>query len=212
MDIRLLYADTDLLVISKPPFLLSVPGRAPEKQDSVQTRLAQTYPGVRTVHRLDWETSGLMVFALNADTHRQLSRQFEQRLIQKRYLAVVEGIVEPDEFTIDLPLICDWPNRPRQKIDPENGKASQTFVKVLGKKQDRTLLQLAPITGRSHQLRVHCQAIGHAILGDPLYGSDQGQRMADRLLLHAEYLAFTHPNTQENRAFVDTAPFDLIQQ
>lgn len=207
MDIDILHEDEYLLVVNKPPFLLSVPGRGPDKQDSVATRLAAHYPTVKTVHRLDWETSGLMVFALNAEVHRDLSRQFEQRLVSKRYVAVVEGVVAQDAFDIDLPLICDWPNRPRQIVDHDNGKPSQTQVKVMCREQDRTHLSLTPITGRSHQLRVHCQSIGHPILGDPLYGSEEGKALADRLLLHAEYLAFIHPKTHEREEYVSEVPY-----
>lgn len=197
MNIEILYQDDYLLVINKPPFLLSVPGRGSDKQDSVVSRLAEHYPTVKTVHRLDWETSGLMVFALDADTHRALSKQFELRQTKKRYIAVVEGVVEKDEFDVDLPLICDWPNRPRQIVDHDHGKSSQTGVKVMRREGDRTRLELTPITGRSHQLRVHCQALGHPIIGDPLYGSDQGKKMSERLLLHAEFLAFKHPEKKE---------------
>jgi tRNA pseudouridine32 synthase/23S rRNA pseudouridine746 synthase len=207
MSITLYHLDEDLLVVDKPTLLLSVPGRGPDKQDCLVSRLAAEYGEVLAVHRLDWETSGLMVVARNKEAHRHLSRQFQEREVAKQYVAVVHGEVEAKQGAVDLPLICDWPNRPRQKVDFEQGKPSLTRWECLEKGDKRSRLLLHPVTGRSHQLRVHMLSIGHPILGDPLYGEGEPLSMAERLLLHASSLQFSHPTTAETMSFTSTPPF-----
>lgn len=194
--VSILYQDNDLLLVNKPSGLLSVPGRHPDNKDCLISRVQKDYPTARIVHRLDMDTSGIMVIALNADSHRHLNRQFEQRKTEKRYEAIVHGIMEKDEGEIDLPICCDWPNRPLQKIDHEYGKAAQTRFTVLerNKKNNQTRVSLKPITGRSHQLRIHLATIGHPILGCEFYGGEAAKR-AERLLLHACELQLTHPST-----------------
>ena len=203
--IRLLHADARLLAVDKPAGLLAVPGRLPENFDSVATRVQAAHPEALVVHRLDQVTSGLMVMARDADTHRALSQAFAARRVEKRYEAWVEGIIERDAGEIDLPLICDWPNRPRQKVDHEAGKPSLTRWRVLERDAagGRTRLELAPVTGRSHQLRVHLATIGHPIAGDAFYGAAQGARVC----LHAAGLAFAHPVDGRPLALSSSAPF-----
>lgn len=207
-DIRYLYQDDDIIAVSKPAWLLSVPGRGEDKIDSVAHRVQQRFPEARTVHRLDWATSGVIIMALNADAHRRLNKQFAERQTQKRYIALVAGLVENDAQTIDLPLRCDWENRPRQIVDWAQGKPSQTRVKVDCRDNDKqqTRLILMPITGRSHQLRVHLQQIGHPIIGDELYAPPQW-RIGSRMLLHAEWLQVTQPTTGKTIDFFDKSPF-----
>ncbi len=208
-DIIYLYEDDDIVAVSKPAWLLSVPGRGEDKIDSVAYRVQQKYPDARTVHRLDWATSGVIIMALNADAHRNLNKQFADRKTQKRYIAVVGGIVEQDEQVIDLPLRCDWENRPRQIVDWEQGKPSQTHVTVdcRDEEKQQTRLILRPVTGRSHQLRVHCQQIGHSIIGDQLYAPPEWRDISSRLLLHAEWLQVYQPTTGELIEFFDESPF-----
>jgi tRNA pseudouridine32 synthase/23S rRNA pseudouridine746 synthase len=207
--LELLYQDRAVLVINKPAELLSVQGRAPEHKDCMISRVQLEYPDALIVHRLDMSTSGLMVMARGGAVHRYLNCQFEQRQVEKFYVAVVDGQVEPSEDRIDLPLICDWPNRPRQIVDHAVGKPSQTEYRVLSydDKEDTTRIELKPITGRTHQLRVHMQALGHPILGDDLYADENTLNKAERLLLHASSLSFTHPETLEPMHFNLAAPF-----
>jgi len=205
--LTVIYQDDDLLVIDKPSGLLSVPGKGEHVRDSVQVRAQESFPRALTVHRLDMETSGLIIMALTKDAHRHLSRQFQDRLVDKIYVAVVDGVVAADEGEIDLPLICDWPNRPKQIVDHEVGKPSLTRWKVLAREKNQTRLALYPETGRSHQLRVHCQAIGHTILGDKLYAESDVIRRSSRLLLHANAIMFTHPVRQEQLTFHSEAEF-----
>lgn len=208
-DIIYLYEDEHLLAVSKPAWLLSVPGRGEDKRDSVAYRVQQKYPEARTVHRLDWATSGVMIMALTADAHRQLNKQFAERQTQKRYIAIVAGMPVADEQSVDLPLRCDWENRPRQIVDFHRGKASATQIHV--DKRDlqlqRSRLILKPVTGRSHQLRVHCQQIGHPIIGDQLYAPPRWRDCSSRLLLHAEWLQVFHPHSGETITFDDPSPF-----
>jgi tRNA pseudouridine32 synthase/23S rRNA pseudouridine746 synthase len=205
----IIYSDNDLLVVDKPSGLLSVPGRGEDKQDCLLTRLQVEYSGVLIVHRLDLDTSGLMVLARNKLMHRQLSQLFEQREVKKKYIAVVDGYLKDAEGKIDLPLICDWPNRPRQIVDHVQGKPSVTRYKVLRRDAEKnsTQVELTPETGRSHQLRVHMQSLGNPILGDRLYANKQQQSKAPRLLLHATSLGFIHPLTAETMRFVSKVPF-----
>ncbi len=209
IDLHILYEDGDIIVVSKPPYLLSCPGRLAFKRDSVRWRLAQKYPDIREVHRLDWETSGIMLLALNKEAHRHLSIQFQERQTKKRYVAICEGRPSEDEFLIDIPLIFDYENRPLQKVDFEKGKPSQTFVKFdkYYKDNDTSRVILTPVTGRSHQLRLHLAHKGHAIIGDGLYARPAGLLKAARLMLHAEYLGFTHPHSEKWMNITDKALF-----
>ena len=182
------------MVVNKPSGLLSVPGRAPENKDSIMTRIQADFPTAESVHRLDMATSGVIVVALTKAAERELKRQFREREPKKSYVARVWGHLAQDEGLIDLPLICDWPNRPKQKVCYETGKSSQTQYQVLSRDTDgSTRVKLSPITGRSHQLRVHMLAIGHPILGDGFYAPVEAKAMASRLQLHAQELCITHP-------------------
>jgi tRNA pseudouridine32 synthase/23S rRNA pseudouridine746 synthase len=204
---RLIYLDEDLLVLDKPAGLLSVPGRGPDKQDCLSARVQARWPGALTVHRLDMATSGLLLMARNPHSQRQLSLAFETRQIHKHYVAVVHGQLQGGtQGLIDLPLAVDWPSRPLQKVDPLHGKPSQTRWQILEQAQDKTRLLLQPLSGRTHQLRVHLQAIGHPIVGDALYGADAGPQ-APRLLLHASALMFTHPLSGQSLHIESPPPF-----
>lgn len=230
MSIEILYEDAHLLAVNKPAGLLSVPGIGEEKRDCLIARMMQRIPEARIVHRLDRDTSGVMVLARDADTHRELSRQFQDREVVKRYVAVVAGHVEQDEGEIDLPLgkDPDPARKPRQLIDHEHGRWAITRWRVLeravtplplgeggepagadepGEGFPISRLQLQPITGRSHQLRLHLQTIGHPILGDDLYAPPEVLAAAERLLLHATYLMVTDPYTAAPHEFRSTTPF-----
>lgn len=199
------HVDDYLLVVEKPAGLLSVPGRSPEHRDCLIARAQADYPDALTVHRLDQVTSGLVVIARGAAIQRALSMQFEHRMVDKVYEALVEGVLADDDGEIDLPLIVDWPNRPRQKVDPEAGKPAFTRWRRLSHDVDgvRTRLALEPVTGRTHQLRVHLASIGHPIVGDVFYGASSGERVC----LHATRLAFTHPMTGVRLAWESPATF-----
>ncbi|WP_169545380.1 pseudouridine synthase [Sneathiella aquimaris] len=206
--IPIVYEDEFLIVANKPSGLLSVPGRGEDKQDCLISRVQRTHPTALIVHRLDMETSGLIMLALSPEIHKALSISFQCRTINKQYHAIVDGHPEQSEGTIDLPLIADWPNRPRQKVDFDVGKPSVTHWKLVDKiKGDSSRVELTPITGRSHQLRVHMLSIGHPILGDSLYGDREGQQKASRLLLHACSLGFSHPVKKQPIIVSDPAPF-----
>ncbi|MEC5387654.1 pseudouridine synthase [Uliginosibacterium sp. H3] len=209
LGLDIVYQDDTLLIVNKPSGLLSVPGRGDGKHDCMASRVQAEYADALIVHRLDMETSGLLVFARGAAAHRALSYAFQSRAVDKRYVAVVDGALAASSGEIDQPLICDWPNRPLQKIDHEIGKPSLTRYKVLHRDQEActTRLELEPITGRSHQLRVHMLSLGHAILGDMLYASDAVQKKASRLLLHACYLSVPHPVTGKAIAATSAADF-----
>ncbi|MDO3386580.1 RluA family pseudouridine synthase [Gilvimarinus sp. SDUM040013] len=196
-SVSIIWQDADLLVVNKPSGLLTVPGRGPDKQDCLINRLLVDYPNSRIVHRLDQPTSGLVLVPQNHHAHKTLGKQFEQRQISKRYLAVVGGLLEQDQGDIELPLICDWPNRPRQMVDFANGKHALTRYRVIARDNEkrRTRVALTPVTGRSHQLRVHMQALGHPILGDNFYATQTLRDASERLLLHAEWISFAHPVT-----------------
>lgn len=202
----LLYQDAHLLVVSKPPGLLTVPGRLPENKDCLITRIQQDFPTAAIVHRLDMATSGLLVVPITKPTLSNLARQFQQRQIEKRYQAVVAGLIEQDQGTIKAPLMCDWPNRPRQMVHPE-GKPSVTHFRVLHRdhRLQHTYVDLFPVTGRSHQLRVHLLHIGHPILGDNLYAPEPTIAESHRLLLHAQYLSFKHPDNGAQFCFTQPA-------
>ncbi len=202
-----LFHDDCIMVLDKPPGLLSVPGIGPANQDCLARRVAERHPGARIVHRLDRETSGVIVMALDAEAHRHLGRQFEDRRTSKTYIAVVSGPVEREGGEIDLPLRKDLERPPRHCVDAIQGRPALTRFAVIGRDSDRTRLELQPVTGRSHQLRVHLASIGHAILGDDLYAPRQVAAMAPRLLLHAASLSFTHPGTGERLTFEAACPF-----
>ncbi len=206
---RLIHSDRALIVVDKPSGLLSVPGRGADKQDCLIRRVQTDYPDALIVHRLDCDTSGLIVLARGKEMHRRLSIRFQDRQVEKRYVAVVEGELAQSSGEIDLPLIVDWPNRPLHKVDFATGKPSLTRYRVLGYDAagHSSRLELTPETGRTHQLRVHMQALGHAILGDSLYAGTAARAKADRLLLHAEYLAFAHPDSGEALNFRSAPAF-----
>lgn len=207
--LQVVHADAHLLVIDKPAGLLAVPGRGEAKRDCLAARVQAEFADALVVHRLDQATSGLMVFARGLDAQRRLSCAFERREVGKRYVAVVAGRPLQTSGRIDLPLAADWPNRPRQQVDLLHGKASSTCWRVLTEDAERdcSRLELEPLTGRSHQLRVHLSAIGHPILGDALYASPEVQRRAERLLLHASALELAHPATAERLCFSSRVPF-----
>ena len=200
--IEVLHVDADLLVLDKPAGLLAVPGRGADKQDCLSARVQQQFADALIVHRLDMATSGLMLMARGAAMQRELSRAFASRMVHKRYIAVVDGHVQApadDWGVIDLPILVDWPRRPLRIIDA-GGQASVTHWRVISLEtgpdgQPQTRLELEPVTGRSHQLRVHLQAIGHPILGDALYGDEATLMRSPRLLLHASRLSLTHPQS-----------------
>lgn len=194
-EIAILFEDSDLLLVRKPTLLLSIPGRHPLNKDCLITRLQQRYPTASIVHRLDLDTSGIMVIPLNKPTHAHISRQFQQREVHKTYHAMVFGVVKPDEGEIDLPIASDWQHRPLQKICHERGRSALTRFEVLQRQEDRCRLLLKPVTGRSHQLRIHLRELGHPILGCDMYAHETALGMADRLMLHASRLEFTHPTT-----------------
>jgi len=204
--LQILYQDEAIIVLNKPSGLLSVPGKAPEHQDSLQLRVQRVYPTARTVHRLDMATSGLLVMALTPEAQRSLNWQFERRQTQKHYIALLEGQLKAQTGVVDLPLICDWPNRPRQMVCFQNGKSAQTLFEKLAVEGDATRVRLTPITGRSHQLRVHMQWLGHPICGDKFYGTAPDEK-TERLQLHAAMLGLNHPNTGHWLQFQAPAPF-----
>lgn len=204
----ILHADPHLVVVDKPAGLPSVPGRTPALQDCAASRVQAQIGDALTVHRLDMATSGLLLMARGPDMQRALGRLFEQRQVDKRYEAVVAGRPATDEGRIDLPLIADWPRRPRQMVDHQRGKASLTHWRVLAEDAaGTTRLELQPHTGRSHQLRVHLSAIGHPLLGDDLYAPPAVCQASARLLLHATRLAFEHPALGQTVSFHSPAPF-----
>jgi tRNA pseudouridine32 synthase/23S rRNA pseudouridine746 synthase len=206
---RIVHADRWLVIVDKPAGLLSVPGRHAALKDSVLARMRRRYPGATgplVVHRLDLDTSGLLVIALDDDTHAAMQRLFARREVSKRYLAILAGEVAADRGTIELPLRVDLDDRPRQIVDPVHGKPAITDFEVLDRSGGRTRVALYPRTGRTHQLRVHCahpDGLGAPILGDRLYGAVA----AERLHLHAEHLAFTHPHTGDRLSHDSPAPF-----
>ena len=195
---QIIYLDAAVIAVNKPSGLLSVPGRGEDRQDCLIHRVQQAYPEALTVHRLDMSTSGLLLLARGPEMQSKINWLFMNRQVEKRYIAVVDGALENESGEIDLPLICDWPNRPRQKVDFDIGKRSLTRYRLLSIEQDGTAsrVELEPITGRSHQLRVHLASLGHPILGDELYAGPAEHR-SPRLLLHATDLALPHPLTGE---------------
>lgn len=205
--LNIVYRDDDLVVLNKPSGLLSVPGKDPKHYDSLQSRVQTVFPTATVVHRLDMATSGIMIMALNKPTHRELSRQFQERLTEKEYIARVYGHLQQPSGSVDLPLICDWPNRPKQMVDFERGKSALTHYQVIETESEATRVLLKPVTGRSHQLRVHMLSLGHPILGDRLYAHEQALNAAERLQLHARWLKLTHPTTSQAIEFTAQSPF-----
>ncbi|WP_126978994.1 pseudouridine synthase [Frigidibacter oleivorans] len=205
--LSILHRDAAVLVLDKPAGLLSVPGRGEDRADSLQARVLAEYPQALLVHRLDLDTSGVVVFALTPEAQKSLGQQFEYRQTKKSYLARLWGHLSPPEGRVDLPLIVDWPNRPRQHVNHETGKPAVTDWRVIRHEADGTTrVRLFPLTGRSHQLRVHMQAQGHPILGDPLYAEGPA-RDFPRLMLHAETLRFRNPATGRMESYGAPCPF-----
>jgi len=206
VPLNIIHQDDALLLVNKPNGLLSVPGKGDHLSDCLIARLRVAFPKVLLVHRLDMDTSGVIVFALTAAAQRHLGLQFEKRQMKKAYVARVWGHVVKDTGTIDLPLIVDWPNRPLQHVNHTTGKPAQTDWRVIRREENSTRIRLYPKTGRSHQLRVHMREIGHPILGDPLYATGDAQDFP-RMMLHAESLKLRHPNGGESMTFRAKVPF-----
>jgi len=201
-----MHEDHEIVIVNKPSGLLSVPGKGAHLADCLISRVQEVFPMALLVHRLDRDTSGVMVFALTPHAQRHLGLQFEKRQVKKIYVARVKGWLEPKTGTVDLPLIVDWPNRPLQKVCHETGKPAQTDWRVQRYGEGETRVRLFPKTGRSHQLRVHMLALGHVILGDPLYAT--GEALAhERLMLHSEELRLRHPDGGKGMVFRAKAPF-----
>jgi tRNA pseudouridine32 synthase/23S rRNA pseudouridine746 synthase len=192
--LNILHADDDIVVLDKPSGLLTVPGKDPALFDSLETRVQARWPTSKVVHRLDKDTSGILLMALNKKALGNLGSQFEHRKTTKFYIARVWGQVEGDRGTVDLPLATDWENKPRQRVDHERGRASRTEWEVIGREAQATRMKLVPLTGRTHQLRVHMMMLGHPILGDEFYSTGEALAATDRLQLHAAELGFTHPD------------------
>lgn len=204
--VTILHRDHDILVLDKPSGLLSVPGKHAALKDSLATRVQQDFPHAQMINRLDKDTSGLVLMSLNRKAHGAIAAQFEGRTTKKSYVAVVWGIMDEDEGLIDLPLAIDPDNKPRHRVDHEGGKPAQTRWQVIERGSDRTRVRLFPLTGRTHQLRVHMRAIGHVILGDEFYAEGEALAASDRLLLHAEELSFHHPEGSDV-TFTAPCPF-----
>ncbi len=192
-QLNIIFQDDDLIAVDKPSGLLCVPGL--KEPDNLHDRVKAVFANARVVHRLDMSTSGIVLFALHHEAQKRIGKLFEQRLIKKHYAAIVDGLVTQQHGEVHSRLICDWPNRPKQKVDWQNGKYASTYYSVISRNQEknRTRVQLKPITGRTHQLRVHMQQLGHPILGDKLYNQNSSENKYERLTLHAELLSFDHP-------------------
>ena len=207
VPLAILHHDSARLVVNKPAGLLSVPGKDPGKEDCLIDRLRRVFPEVLLVHRLDCDTSGVMVFALTKAAQGNLGQQFEKRQTKKVYVARLSGLLEPKEGTVDLPLCVDWPNRPRQHVNHEQGKPAQTDWRVIRHDGKTTRVRLMPLTGRSHQLRVHMLSLGHPILGDPIYAEGPARTDYPRMMLHAESLRLRHPELGKTMTFSAPVPF-----
>ena len=203
----IIHIDDHILVLDKPSGLLTVPGNAPERADCLEARAQKNYPAARIIHRLDMDTSGVIILSLTPAAQAHIGRQFEKRQVQKSYIARVWGQMEGSSGRVDQPLMTDWPNRPKQHIDPVNGRAAITDWQVLETASDYTRVKLTPLTGRSHQLRVHMNYLGHPILGDNLYAHADALTASDRLCLHAEEIGFAHPATGAALTFKSPVPF-----
>ena len=202
----IVHADDQIIVVDKPSGLLSVPGKTAGRRDCVELRLRAMHPETLLVHRLDCDTSGVMIFARSKAAQGFLGQEFEKRRSEKTYIARLWGRLTPEQGRVDLPLCTDWPNRPRQHVDLENGRAAQTDWQVLGYEGAQTRVRLHPLTGRSHQLRVHMLALGHPVLGDPIYATGAALDFP-RLMLHAASLSLHHPATKERVTFLAVCPF-----
>ncbi|MDQ7071316.1 MAG: pseudouridine synthase [Rhodobacterales bacterium] len=202
----IIHVDHEILLVNKPSGLLSVPGKGEHLADCLIARIQRAFPQTLLVHRLDRDTSGVMVFAQTPHAQRHIGLQFEKRYTKKTYVARVFGRLEPKTGTVDLPLIVDWPNRPRQMVDHENGKSAQTDWRVQRYGEGETRVRLMPKTGRSHQLRVHMLALGHVILGDPLYAEGAALEYP-RLMLHSEELQLRHPDGGKGVRYRAKTPF-----
>lgn len=207
--LNILYQDEDIMIVDKPAELLSVPGKGAELYDSIISRIQWEFPYAETAHRLDMSTSGILLIALNKEAERELKRQFRLREVTKYYIADVAGIMEEDGGVVNLPLICDWEQRPKQMVCFDRGKSAVTEYQIVYRDlaQNYTRVALRPISGRSHQLRVHLLTLGHVILGDRFYAKGQGLIARDRLALHASGLRFKHPRTEEVLYFQSRTPF-----
>ena len=207
----IVFVDHALIVADKPAGLLSVPGRGAERQDCLASRVQARYPDALIVHRLDMATSGLILLARGAEMHRRLSLSFEKRTVGKRYEALVHGHLSDDHGAIDLPLAADWEQRPRQRVDHEHGRHALTHYRVLERSgagaAASSRVELFPVTGRSHQLRVHLMSLGHAILGDTLYAPPDSAQCHPRMHLHATNISFIHPERRVPLSFESPAPF-----
>ena len=203
----ILYIDEDVLVVNKPSGLLSVPGKELKHWDSLELRVKAQYANSLLVHRLDMDTSGVIIFALNKSSQRSLNLQFEQRVVKKIYEARVFGNINKNNGSIDLPLKVDWPNRPLQKVDIKEGKDALTHWHVLKRERNATRVRLMPESGRTHQLRVHMMSIGHAILGDRFYGNAIEINLAKDLQLHAKKLMVNHPKSGKSLELISKVPF-----
>lgn len=205
VPLRVIFEDDLVIVADKPAGLLSVPGKLEGRKDCLESRLRAAYWDSLLVHRLDCDTSGVMIFARTKAAQGFLGQEFEQRRAKKVYVARVAGVMEADRGRVDLPIGADWQFRPRQKVDLENGRSAVTDFEVVERGEGETRVRLFPQTGRSHQLRLHMQALGHPILGDPIYSQDS--KAYPRLMLHAERLALHHPGTKEWVEFQAACPF-----
>ncbi len=203
----IIHRDDRLLVLEKPSGLLAVPGRGPDLQDCLAARVRRVMPTALVVHRLDRDTSGLMLMALDPAAQREVSRQFEARTVRKAYRCIVRGEPAADEGLVDLPIGRDPLRPPRYRIDAVSGRPSQTRWRVLERLGDRTRLEVEPITGRSHQIRLHLATLGHSILGDPLYADEEAIASAPRLLLHATRLTIAHPDDGRAASWRSACPF-----
>lgn len=208
-EVRFVHVDDGLLVVEKPAGMLCVPGRGALAFDALSLRVQRRYPEALIVHRLDMATSGLLLMARGKAAQRRLGAAFAQRVVEKRYVAIVAGLMAPESGVVDLPLAADWERRPMQAVDPVRGKPSLTHYRVLAcdANAQTTRVELRPATGRSHQLRVHMHALGHPIVGDALYGPPHLRDVATRLMLHASSLRFTHPVSGRCVEFESAAPF-----
>ena len=204
--LEVLHEDAEVLLVNKPEGLLSVPGKGPHLADCLMARVQAAFPDALLVHRLDRDTSGVMIFALTPHAQRHLGLQFEKRMTQKTYVARVWGTPSEKTGTVDLPLIVDWPNRPRQMVCHDTGKPAQTDWRLLRSDGETSRIRLHPRTGRSHQLRVHMLALGHPILGDPFYATGSA-RDFPRMMLHSEELRFKHPQGGRSMKIRAKAPF-----
>ncbi|WP_377509400.1 RluA family pseudouridine synthase [Octadecabacter sp. R77987] len=202
----ILHEDQEVILVDKPAGLLSVPGKGEHLADCLLTRVQAVFPTALLVHRLDRDTSGVMIFAATRHAQRHLGLQFEKRQTQKTYVARVWGEMAEKTGTVDLPMIVDWPNRPLQMVCHETGKPAQTDWRVVRRGGGETRVRLMPKTGRSHQLRVHMLALGHPILGDPFYATGAA-RDHDRMMLHSETLQFRHPDGGKGMRITAKAPF-----